>query len=129
MNETLESFQNWPVERDHSPRTVFTRWFTQTNGQSLTPETLSPTDVREYRQWMVTTRGMAPATANRRIAALRAYTSWARSTGLIAGTPTNGIKFKEVFVGRQGDKLGERAIQRVHILSPRHSSVSAAQLR
>ncbi|MCP4541430.1 MAG: site-specific integrase, partial [Chloroflexi bacterium] len=102
MNETIQPFQNWLVERDRSPRTVqaytadlshFTRWFTQTNGQSLTPETLTPTDMREYRQWMITTRGLAPATANRRIAALRAYTSWTRSTGLIAGTPTNGIKF------------------------------------
>lgn len=102
MNETLEPFQDWLVERDRSTRTVqaytadlshFTRWFTQTNGQPLTPETLTPTDVREYRQWMVITQGLAPATANRRIAALRAYTSWARFAGLIAGTPTNGIKF------------------------------------
>jgi len=102
MNKTLQLFQNWLVARGRRPRTVqaytadlshFARWFTQTNGQPLAPEILTPTDVREYRQWMLTTQGLAPATVNRHIAALRAYTTWARSAGLIAGTPTNGIKF------------------------------------
>jgi integrase/recombinase XerC len=41
---------------------------------------------------MAVTQGLAPATVNRRIAALRAYATWAYSAGLIAGNPTNGIK-------------------------------------
>jgi integrase/recombinase XerC len=94
-------FRAWLEAQDRSPRTVsayisdlshFAQWFAQTNGQPPTPEAITPTDVREYRQWMIITQGMAPATINRRIAALRAYTAWARSAGLIAGNPTNGIK-------------------------------------
>lgn len=98
MEETLQCFRAWLEAQDRSPRTVrayisdlshFARWFAQTNGQPLTPEVMTPADVREYRQWMTVTQGLAPATVNRRIAALRAYTNWAYSAGLIAGDPTN----------------------------------------
>jgi len=101
MEDTLQRFRAWLEAQDRSPRTVraylsdlahFARWFAQTNGQPLTPEAITPTDIREYRQWMIVTQGLAPATVNRRIAALRAYTTWAHSAGLIAGDPTNGVK-------------------------------------
>ncbi|MCP4542436.1 MAG: tyrosine-type recombinase/integrase [Chloroflexi bacterium] len=101
METTLQNFRDWLEKQDSSPRTVsaytadlahFARWFTQTNGVPLTPEMVTPTDVREYRQWMQAVRGLAPATINRRIASLRAYATWARSTGLIAGDPTEGVK-------------------------------------
>lgn len=128
MSETLRPFQNWLAAQDRSPRTVqaygadlshFARWFTQTNGQSLAPEILTPTDVREYRQWMTITKGLAPATVNRRIAALRAYTTWARSAGLIAGAPTNGIKFVAEqrspprWLDRQQQAALKRALERM----------------
>jgi site-specific recombinase XerD len=51
---------------------AFERWFLEANGRELTPELLTQTDVREYRQHMVDTK-LAPQTINRRLSALEAY--------------------------------------------------------
>lgn len=118
MEETLPRFRTWLEAQDRSPRTVsayisdlshFAHWFAQTNGQLPTPEAITPTDVREYRQWMIITQGLAPATINRRIAALRAYTAWARSAGLVAGNPTNHQSSLLETVGQSNRRLEGRA--------------------
>ncbi|MEP0807149.1 MAG: site-specific integrase [Chloroflexota bacterium] len=51
------------------------------NGETFLPEHLTPTDVREYRQWLVS-RQAAPSSVNRRLAALRAYVHWLRGETL-----------------------------------------------
>lgn len=101
MEETLQRFRAWLEAQDRSPRTVqaylsdlahFARWFAQTNDRPFTPEAVTPTDVLEYRQWMVAVQGLTPATVNRRIAALRTFSAWAYKAGLIASDPTEGIR-------------------------------------
>lgn len=90
MQPTFDSFASHLRGQDRAERTVqgylddlraFARWYEQTNGEALKPEALTPSDVREYRQWLVS-RDAAPASVNRRLAALRAFVQWARSETL-----------------------------------------------
>ncbi|MEP0805686.1 MAG: tyrosine-type recombinase/integrase [Chloroflexota bacterium] len=90
MQATFDSFASHLRERDRAERTIqgylddlraFVRWHEQTNGETFLPERLTPTDVREYRQWLLS-RQAAPASVNRKLAALRAYVHWLRGETL-----------------------------------------------
>lgn len=90
MQPSLDSFASHLRSRDRAERTVqgylddlraFVRWYEQSNGETFLPGHLTPTDVREYRQWLVS-RQAAPASVNRRLAALRAYVHWLRGETL-----------------------------------------------
>ena len=74
---------------------AFSRWFEQSNGDRLTPQRLTPTDVREYRQFLLQ-RGAKPATINRHLAAIGAWVAWARANGLTDYNLANGIKDVEM---------------------------------
>ncbi len=98
--DTLADFRRSLAASNRSERTVagysrdlalFARWFEQTNAKPLTPEALTPGDVKDYKQRLLKVEKAAPATINRRLAALRAYAGWARAKGLIAYSPVNGI--------------------------------------
>jgi integrase/recombinase XerC len=127
---------SWLQRRDRSPRTVraylsdlrhFARWFAQTNGQPPTPATITPTDVREYRQWMVTVKDLAPATVNRRIASLRAFADWAYAAGLMATDPTANIQLVEEQPSppRWLDRREQAALQRVLDRRLEHAELKA----
>jgi site-specific recombinase XerD len=51
---------------------LFAEWFATTNGKSLTPEAITPIDVRQYRGYLLTVKGGKPATVNRKLASLSA---------------------------------------------------------
>ncbi len=70
----------------------FCRWFSQTNGEVLTPQNLTSIDIREYRQYLLNVRQAKPTTINRHLSAIRAYCSWAKSAGLASYNPIEGIK-------------------------------------
>lgn len=70
---------------------LFGRWFQQTNGESMTPQAITPIDVREYRAHLLNVREMAPATCNRKLSSLRAFCAWAQREGLIDADPTRDI--------------------------------------
>jgi integrase/recombinase XerC len=81
----FDKFSSHLQQQDRSETTIrgylndlqaFSRWFEQTNGEAFSPSSLTPTDVREYRQWLIS-RQAAPATINRKLAALRAFAQWA----------------------------------------------------
>jgi len=85
--------------RDLSPATVrgyladlqdFARWFEQTNGEKPVPETVTPTDIREYRAWLQ--RRLKAATVNRRLHALRAWLAWAQGEGFIQSNPADDVR-------------------------------------
>jgi integrase/recombinase XerC len=87
------------LRKDHRPLTLetyardlhaFADWFEQTNGYALTPATLTATDVSQYRDWLARHKAAA-ATVNRKLAALRAFGTWARNAGLIETNPADGI--------------------------------------
>lgn len=76
-----EKFTNYLINRGRSQRTIsnygeamadFAQWFEKANGRPLAPCDLTPTDARQYRASMIE-RGLAPATVNLRLSALRAY--------------------------------------------------------
>ena len=70
----------------------FARWFEGTNGEVLSVNRITPTDVKEYKQFLLTVEHRKASTINRRLAALSALTRWARQTGQITSDPTEYIK-------------------------------------
>ena len=54
------------------------RWFADTTGEAFAAAAVTPTDLREYRAHLRTVERRAPATINRRLAALRRFCTWAR---------------------------------------------------
>src|SRR3954471_7278739 len=70
----------------------FAGWFARTVGESFSPEAVTPTDVREYRGYLITVEKRQPATVNRRLAALRRFFQWAKATGLAKELPTDNVK-------------------------------------
>lgn len=122
MNE-IERFINYLEHQDRSPLTVsgyqhdlahFQRWFEQTNGEALTAEAVTPTDVREYRQHMLNVERRKASTVNRRLAALSALMNWAVQQGLVDNDPTRGVRnVPQVNAGpKYLDKKQQYALQR-----------------
>src|SRR5215211_9542580 len=70
----------------------FTGWFVQTVGETFTPEAVTPTDVRDYRGYLINVERCQPATVNRRLAALRRFFVWAKAMGLVKELPTENVK-------------------------------------
>src|SRR5215207_6288833 len=67
-----------------SDLTVFGRWLEETHGEPFAASLLTPTDIRDYRAHLMTVEQRQPATVNRRLAALRRFSLWAKGAGLIA---------------------------------------------
>jgi integrase/recombinase XerC len=101
MPYDFEPFRFQLISSGRSERTVagyltdlrsFARWFEQTNGYDLSPENLTPTDVREYRQFLLNVQKAKASTINRQLSALRAYGAWAKNSSCIPYNPVDGIK-------------------------------------
>src|SRR5919108_2729239 len=71
---------------------VFARWFGESTGEAFRAAAVTPSDIRDYRAHLLTVEGRQPATVNRRLAALRRFSLWAKATGLITEVPTESIK-------------------------------------
>jgi integrase/recombinase XerC len=70
---------------------LFSKWFSQTNGRELTPERITPIDVREYRAYLLHVKDYKPATINRKLSSISAFCKWAREAGLISANPADRI--------------------------------------
>src|SRR5918998_4332991 len=101
VTELVDRFLKDLERQEASPRTRasyrldllhFFRWFEQTVGDASTPESVTPTDVREYRGHLLTVERRRPATVNRRLAALRRFFRWAKAMGLAKELPTENVK-------------------------------------
>lgn len=97
----LSQFCNYLVESGRADKTVdgylcdielFSRWFFQTNGEELAPQNLTPTDIREYRQYLLSVKKAKPATINRHLSAVRAFANWGKANGMISHSPAENIK-------------------------------------
>jgi site-specific recombinase XerD len=102
--------QTWRAYR--SDLTLFAAWFTQTTGDPFEARKLTRIDVRDYKQRLLAVEGKAAATVNRRLAALRAFCSWAKRTARVTELATEGIT--DVQVPKQAPKaLDARTIDKV----------------
>ena len=70
----------------------FARWFAETTGAAFAAAAVTPTDLRDYRAHLRTVQRRAPATVNRRLAALRRFFTWAKATDRARELPTEGVK-------------------------------------
>jgi integrase/recombinase XerC len=101
MNTLLTNFQKHLNDQDLSPLTIkgylsdlnhFASWFEQTNGETLTVQRITPTDVKEYKHFLLGPQRRKAGTVNRRLASIAALCKWARQTGQITSDPTENIK-------------------------------------
>jgi integrase/recombinase XerC len=107
---------------EHSPLTImaygsdlghFLIWYQQSNGEPLVGS-FTPTDVREYKAFLQTGERAAPATINRRLAALRAYGGWLVDSGLAEFNPAGaarGVK-EQAAAPRWLDKAAQSRLAR-----------------
>jgi integrase/recombinase XerC len=72
--------------------TGFAAWFEGHVGTPCTLATITPTDVRDFRAQLRDREHRAPATVNRKLAALRSYFQWAITTGRRADSPVAPVK-------------------------------------
>jgi len=99
--EIIEQFMQYLLAQDRAATTLkgyrsdltdFATWFEQTNGEAFAPEVVTPLDIREFRQHLLTTRRLKPTTINRKLAALSALLRWAQVTGQIETHPGRQVK-------------------------------------
>lgn len=65
----------------------FSRWFLESNGQELQVSLVTSIDLKEYQAHMINVRHLAPATVNRRMAAIRSWLKWCQERGEIESLP------------------------------------------
>jgi site-specific recombinase XerD len=90
----LERRDTSPLTRESYRRdlTGFAGWFRTTTGQAFAAQAVTPTDVRDYRAHLLTVERRAPATVNRRLAALRTFFRLAKASAWTKEDPTERIK-------------------------------------
>ncbi len=97
-NAVLNAFEHDLREQGLSLHTVrgyvrdvqgFIRWFEQTNGVSFDLPSVTPTDLREWREYLQ--RRLKASTVNRKMAALAKYLGWAKQQRQIAHNPLDGL--------------------------------------
>ncbi|RPH61993.1 MAG: recombinase [Chloroflexi bacterium] len=119
----LTSFERHLFNQDRSVFTIrgyladlkhFSDWFEQTNGEQISPQAVTPTDIRAYRQYLQVIERRKASTINRRLAALSAYLDWAVQTGQIEKNPRGKIKSvkQEEPAVQALDKKQQYALQR-----------------
>jgi len=94
--------------------TLFGRWFEQTNGQPFTLESVTPTDIRDFRQHGLLVEKRKAATVNRRLAAISALFIWAQKSGRISYNPAGEINQVETepLAPRALDRLEQNRLER-----------------
>jgi len=99
-NLIVKEFEEYLLENDKAVLTVkgylsdlrcFVRWFEQTNGEAFTLQAVTPTDVREYRQFLLVVETHKANTVNRRLASLATLMKWAKESGQIEHDPTGNV--------------------------------------
>ncbi|KLU62280.1 tyrosine recombinase XerC [Peptococcaceae bacterium CEB3] len=114
--ERLDSWLNHLRLKNKSENTVrayrqrvlgFAAWFEETNGETLSPERVTPTDLREYKAYLLTAKKRMPDTVN---LSLIAIASWLKFHGQDVAMPH---AVEQVRPAPQGlDRLEQRALMR-----------------
>lgn len=97
----LENFARDLALQEVAPKTVdsyrldltdFWRWFAESVSDSPTPDSVTPSDIRDYSSHLINIEQRKPATLNRRLAALRKFFLWAKAKGFVRELPTEQVK-------------------------------------
>jgi integrase/recombinase XerC len=101
---TIDAFLDARAADDGSRHTLtsyrhdlvgFARWFAEhvPTEPAFLPDAVTPTDIREFRDWLVRAANRKPATVNRKLAALRAYFVFCKAHGYRKDDlPTDGVR-------------------------------------
>lgn len=96
MASHIEDFILHLESRDRSRHTIsayhldlqqFEKWFAGVNGDEMEPAKVTPTDLREFKHFLIEDEQLRPATTNRKLASLRAFLKWAVGEGTIESVP------------------------------------------
>ena len=100
MNE-IEEFQKYLLAEDLSALTVtgyladvrlFIAWFEKHNREAFALASVTPMDVREYRERLQKEQGLKANSVNRKLASIAALMRWAKQTNQISMDPTENVK-------------------------------------
>jgi integrase/recombinase XerC len=58
-------------------------WFEMATDQKMTPDLITPIDLRQYKSYMNDILSLKPQTINRRLSSLRSFLNWARISHLL----------------------------------------------
>jgi integrase/recombinase XerC len=115
----MEDFVHHLTRAERSPLTIknyccdlaaFARWFRDMTGDELTPALITPTDLRDYKRFLVDQRRLKPRSVNRQLATLKSFLTWAAAAGLLpAGSPP--ALPKAVFQAQHGPRWLDRREQ------------------
>jgi len=92
----IRDFILYLESRDRSSHTVqaykldlrqFCQWFEQVNDDEMQPHLITPTDLREFKHFLIEEEQLKPATINRKLASLRAFMKWAAGEKLLEVPP------------------------------------------
>ncbi len=123
MANLMSEFINSLTQRDRSPKTLrgyksdleaFASWFEKVNGEFPTPDRITPADIREYRQKMLTVQRRKANTVNRHLASISAYLEWAIEQGMIEHNPGRDVRLVSTITTgpRYLNKREQYALQR-----------------
>ena len=96
MARASDPIARFLAQSEHSPLTIknyrsdlaaFAAWFQGANGEPMEPARITPTDLRQFKRWLVEQRRLKPSTVNRKLATLKSFLTWATRAGLTSGLP------------------------------------------
>ena len=96
VSDPIERFARFLAQAEHSPLTIknyrgdldaFAAWFEEVNGEPMEPAKVTPTDLRQFKRWLVEQRQLKPSSVNRKLATLKSFLTWAAAAGLTPGLP------------------------------------------
>jgi integrase/recombinase XerC len=94
--DPIESFARFLVQAERSPLTIknyrgdldaFAAWFERANAEAMAPAKVTPTDLRQFKRWLVEQRKLKPSSVNRKLATLKSFLTWAAAAGISPGLP------------------------------------------
>ncbi len=96
-SDPIDRFGLFLAQSEHSPLTIknyrsdldaFAAWFEGANGEPMEPAKITPTDLRQFKHWLVEQRRLKPNTVNRKLATLKSFLTWATRAGLTMAFPS-----------------------------------------
>ncbi|NPV51795.1 MAG: site-specific integrase [Candidatus Methanofastidiosum sp.] len=72
----------------------FINWFEETNGYTDI-EKVTPMDIKDFKQYMITIKDRKPATVNKALVTLKGFFEWTTENNLTSINPARKIKFVE----------------------------------